>query len=94
LYAIHEFDSLRRGEPPADGKPVRGVGQGVIEIRIGKGRAFRVVAATGFDEAVYVLAVFEKKSRTMPRRVCELVRSRYRQLIREQVDRGDHESVQ
>lgn len=92
--AIHELDSLCRGERPADGKPVRRVGSGVLEIRIRKGRAFRVVCAVGFDEAVYVLVAFEKKSRKTPRRIIELIRRRYRQTVREREDRGYRENVQ
>jgi phage-related protein len=90
--AIHELDSLCRGERPADARPFRGVGSGVIEIRIRKGGAFRVVCAVGFDEAVYVLVAFEKKSRKTPRRVIELIRRRYRQTIRGREGGGFYES--
>lgn len=91
---IHELDSLQRGAGPVDVRPVRGVGSGIIEIRVRKGRAFRVICAVGFDEAVYVLVAFEKKSRKTPRRIVDLIRRRYRQVVRERAGRGHDEDVQ
>jgi phage-related protein len=91
---IYQFERLRRGERPTHWKPLSGIGSGVIEIRIRNGRAFRVLCATGFDEVIYVLMVFEKKSRKMPRRLLELARRRYRQLVSGRSARGDDEGTE
>lgn len=48
---------------PRDWKPMPSVGMGVVEIRVRVGGAFRLMYVAKFVEAVYVLHVFEKKSR-------------------------------
>lgn len=48
-YAGHELDSVQRGEPPADFKPMPGVGSGVMEFRLHVGTHFflKKTQATG-----------------------------------------------
>ena len=41
---------------------MRSVGVGVREIRVHVGRAFRVIYVATFEEAVYALHAFEKKT--------------------------------
>ncbi len=48
---------------PDDWKPMTSVGRGVFEIRIRTGREHRVFCVAKFDEAVYVLHAFEKRTR-------------------------------
>ena len=62
------------------------VGAGVCELRIQVGRQFRVLYIAKFDEAIYVLHVFEKKSRKTGERYRTLARARLRELI--QIRRG------
>lgn len=72
------FD-LRRvqdGAMPRDWKPVTSVGAGVVEIRIRLGGAFRLMYVAKFAEAVYVLHVFEKKSRKTSNLDLTVARSR------------------
>ena len=47
-------------------KPMSIVGAGVREIRIQVGGAYRVSYVARFDEAVYVLHAFAKKTRKTP----------------------------
>ena len=54
---------VQQGKEPDDWKPMPTVGSGVQEIRVWDERgAFRVFYVTKFDEAVYVLHVFQKRS--------------------------------
>jgi phage-related protein len=93
--AAYQLDRIRHGRRPTDWKPIKGAASDVIEIRIRDGRAFRIVCATGFGDAIHVLHVFEKKSMKMPRRNLELVRRRYAQVKNERTARGnDHEDGQ
>jgi phage-related protein len=59
------FD-LRRfqaDEMPRDWKPVSSLGAGVVEIRVHTGGEFRLMYIAKFAEGIYVLHVFQKKSR-------------------------------
>ena len=57
------------GREPADFKPLPTVGPGAYEIRIRDAAgAFRVVYVAKFEEAVYVLHAFQKKTRICSRR--------------------------
>ena len=83
-------DSLVRVQnerEPADWKPMSSVGVGVNEIRARIGGAFRVIYVAKFQEAVYVLHAFQKKSSKTARRNVELARDRFRVLIRERAER-------
>jgi phage-related protein len=77
-----ELDLLQEGEEPNDFKPIKTVGAGVYEIRVrtddGAYRAFYVAK---FEEAVYVLHAFQKKTRQTAKQDIELGQKRYKQLL-------------
>jgi phage-related protein len=55
--------TIQRGREPDDWKPMNEVGRGVREIRIQDAAgAFRVLYVAKFDNAVYVLHCFQKKT--------------------------------
>lgn len=58
------------------------VGPGVREIRIQTQLAHRVFYVATFEEAVYVLHAFQKKTRKTPTHEIQLARDRYHALIR------------
>ena len=54
---------VQLGLHPKRAKPLKGFGSGVLEIRDNHdGDTYRAVYTVRFDEAVYVLHVFQKKS--------------------------------
>ncbi len=58
-----ELEKVQRGELPRNAKPMPGVGSGVHEIRVWvEAGTFRVIYVARFEEAVYVLHAFEKKT--------------------------------
>jgi phage-related protein len=71
---------------PEDWKPMTTVGPGVREIRIQTDLAHRVFYVAAFDEAVYVLHAFEKRTRKTPPGEVALARDRYRALLRKRAD--------
>src|SRR5437870_12919782 len=75
---------VQQGLEPLDWKPMLVVGPGVREIRIHTGLEHRVLYVAKFAEAVYVLHVFEKRSRRTAKRDVEVAEQRYRALIRQQ----------
>src|SRR5260370_41310082 len=61
--AGYQLDQIQRGREPDDWKPLNTVGRGVREIRIRDAAgAFRVLYVAKFDDAVYVLHCFQKKT--------------------------------
>jgi phage-related protein len=61
--AGYQLDQVQRGREPDDWKPMNTVGRGVREIRIRDAAgAFRVLYVAKFDDAVYVLHCFQKKT--------------------------------
>lgn len=84
LRAGFELYRVQQGLEPRNWKRMPSVGRGVAEIRIRVGREFRVLYVAKFEEAIYVLHAFEKKSQATARydiavaaqRLADLVRSR------------------
>ena len=67
------------GREPADFKPLPTVRSGACEIRIRDAAgAFRVVYVAKFEEAVYVLHAFQKKTRKTSQADIELAVQRYK----------------
>jgi phage-related protein len=79
-----QLDRVQRGLEPFDWKPISSVGAGVREIRVrDESGAFRVLYVTKFDDAVYVLHCFQKKTQATPKRDVHLAEKRYRELLKE-----------
>lgn len=79
----YQLDKVQRGEVPDDFRPMPSVGKGVEEIRVrDRSGAYRAIYAARLPDAVYVLHVFQKKTRTTPKRDIELARQRYDGLLR------------
>ena len=76
-----ELERVQRGADPTDWKPMADVGRGVREIRVHVDGELRVFYVATFPEAVYVLHVFEKKSRKTAPRDLALGQQRYQALI-------------
>ena len=89
--AGHELFMVQVGREPDDWKPMTSVGQGAREIRVRDPEgAFRVVYVASFEDAVYVLHAFQKKSRKTSLSDVKLARRRYRDArqLAEGVNRG------
>ena len=65
---------------PSDFKPLLAVGSGANEIRIHALGEWRVVYVAKFDNAVYVLHAFHKKTQKTRSEDIELAARRYKQL--------------
>ena len=75
--AGHDLFLVQRGIEPGDWKPIRSVGPGAIEVRIHVGGEYRVLYVAKFEEAVYVLHAFEKKTQQTRRADIELARKNF-----------------
>jgi len=75
----HEIHRLQVGLWPTNCSPLKVVGAGVYEIRVSDdGRAFRTIFVAKFEEAIYILHAFEKKTQQTPRSEIELAKQRYK----------------
>ncbi len=84
--AGYELDVVQQGRQPDDWRPMSSIGPGVSEIRINVEGAFRVIYVAKFQETVYVLHCFEKKSQRTSRPDIELATARYKALVRKRRD--------
>ena len=84
-----QLKQIQQGDEPEDWKPMKTIGPGVNEIRIrDQTGAYRVIYIAKFEEAVYVLRCFEKKSQKTSRLDLEIATARYRELVRRRIGRG------
>jgi phage-related protein len=82
--AGHQLDQVQHGREPDDWRPMNTVGRGVREIRIrDTAGAFRVLYVANFDDAVYVLHCFQKKTQKTSKADLNLAAQRYRDLLKE-----------
>ena len=75
-----ELDAIQRGLMASDFKPMLNVGAGAYEIRIHVLGEWRVIYVDKFNDAVYVLHAFHKKTQTTRKEDIELAARRYRQI--------------
>ena len=79
----HNLHLVQLGLEAEDWKSMASIGAGVYEIRIHTAVEHRIFYVAKFDEAIYALHCFEKRSRRTSRRDLEVGRERYRTLLRE-----------
>ncbi len=75
------LDKVQRGLDPFDWKPMTTVGHGVKEIRIHEDNQYRVFYVAKFEEAVYVLHSFVKKTEQTLQREIDLGKKRYTEML-------------
>ena len=80
---------VQQGKEPDDWKPMTTVGPGVQELRVrDESGIYRMFYVAKFQEAVYVLHVFEKRSQKTARPDIELGKSRYAELLKWRREEG------
>ena len=77
-----QLGKVQAGVAPDDWKPFDGVGAGTREIRIrDESGAFRVMYVAKFEEAVYVLHCFQKRTQATSRKDKDIAETRYRAVV-------------
>jgi phage-related protein len=72
----HELYLVQIGTVPHDYKPMKPIGSAVYEIRAHVGTEHRLIYLAKYQEAVYVLHAFQKKSQKTSKRDIETARKR------------------
>ena len=83
--AGYQLHLVQTGDAPSDWKPMKTIGQGVREIRIDEDGAYRIIYVAKFEDAIYVLHAFPKKTQKTAKKDIDLARERYKTLQRKQV---------
>jgi len=87
--AGYQLGRVQQGLLPTDWKPMTTVGPGVIEIRVHTPVEHRVFYVAKFEEAVYVLHAFEKRTRQTAPPDIELARKRLADLLRRRAQKRE-----
>jgi phage-related protein len=77
----YQLSLVQAGRSATDWKPIPLVGSGVIEIRVHAEGEYRVFYVAKFEDAVYVLHVFAKKTRKASSLDVEPGNKRYRESL-------------
>ena len=77
-----QLAKVQAGLEPTDWKPFADVGAGVREVRIAEANGiFRVMYVAKFEEAVYVLHCFQKKTQATSKQDKDIDAQRYRAVV-------------
>lgn len=77
-----QLSKVQAGLEPEDWKPFDDVGPGTREIRIRDASSiFRVMYVAKFEEAVYILHCFQKKTQVTSKRDKDIAAARYRAVV-------------
>jgi phage-related protein len=81
--AGYQLRRVQRGLVPDDWKPMTSVGPGVVEIRLHAGTEHRVFYIAKFDEGVYVLHAFDKRTQQIRAVDIQLARKRLADIVQQ-----------
>lgn len=82
--AGYQLRKVQSGLEPDDWKPFNDVGAGVREIRIrDRDGIYRVMYVAKFEEAIFVLHCFQKKTQATSKQDKEITAARYKALVNE-----------
>jgi phage-related protein len=77
-----QLGKVQAGLEPTDWKPFDEVGAGTREIRISDAKGtFRVMYVAKFEEAVYVLHCFQKRTQATSKQDKDIAAARYRAVV-------------
>ncbi len=84
-YQLHR---VQNGLAPEDWKPFSTVGPGTREIRISEENGiFRVMYVAKFEDAIYVLHAFQKKTQQTAKKDIDIAKARYQSVVIERKKR-------
>lgn len=83
-----ELGKVQAGLDPEDWKPFDDVGAGTQEIRIRDASGiYRVMYVAKFEEAIYVLHCFQKKTQATSKHDKDIAETRYRNVVKARKER-------
>jgi phage-related protein len=85
--AGYQLYLLQIGLNPNDWKTMTSIGSGVREIRIHSGGEYRIIYFTSFEEGIYILHTFHKKTQKTSKKDLDLAASRLRGAIKQRAEK-------
>jgi phage-related protein len=76
----YQILKVQKGEEPTDWKAMNSIGPGVKEIRIHFKNEYRIIYTTKFENTVYVLHAFHKKTQKTRKKDLDIARQRYKAI--------------
>lgn len=73
--------AVQLGRNPTDCKAMPSIGAGASEIRVHSENEYRVIYVAKFEETVYVLHAFMKKTRATRLQDVRVAQQRYREMV-------------
>lgn len=83
----YQLELVQSGEAPTDFRPMPDAGPGTLEVRVHAGEEYRVFYVARFQDTVYVLHCFQKKTQRTRKTDLDVGRQRYRTMM----ERRKHE---
>ena len=77
----HQLFRVQNGFNPENFKPHKTIGMGVQELRVKIGNEYRVIYTVKFDDAIYVLTAFIKKTQKTPKQAIDLAKRRLKEIV-------------
>jgi phage-related protein len=78
-----ELRRVQEGLAPKNWKPIRSVGSGVREIRVKYRGEYRLIYVANFEEGIYALHAFHKKTQRTAHSDIELAKKRLKEVIQQ-----------
>ena len=85
--AGYQLHLIQQGMDPDDWKPMQSVGAGVREVRIHVEGERRIVYVAKFDEGVYILHAFAKKTQKTPKKDIAMAKARFEEVMQARMKR-------
>jgi len=84
-----QLGKIQAGLDPDHWKPFDGIGAGTREIRIRESNGiYRVMYVAKFEEAIYVLHCFQKKTQATSTKDKEIAKARYAAILKTRKEKG------
>jgi phage-related protein len=77
-----QLDRVQRGLDPVEWKPMPSIGMGVREIIVKQQGQFRTIYVTKFNNVVYVLHAFSKKTQKTRQHDLDIAKNALKEIIR------------
>jgi len=74
---------IQQGRDPDDWKPMQSIAPGVREVRVHADGEHRIIYIARFEEGVYILHAFQKKSQKTTKKDLDIARARFREVIQQ-----------
>lgn len=77
---------IQQGMNPNDWKPMTSIGAGVREVRIHVDGEYRIIYLTKYEEGIYILHAFSKKTQKTPKKDIDIAKARLREVMQIRAD--------